>query len=172
MGYVGHEPPKVHPTHHENLLLTFFNFNLLPHFLGVSKDTIFLDEFSVNLAAITVQKEATFYSTTMKAETAFAPIIRNSKQIRFLQNTYATLGEIITALLAQRKAEVTFAFDDDNSKPFFELFYLSRWGLQRCTRSLEIFAQFSRKRGCGPSCPRLQLASSLQTLAPQAPQTL
>ncbi len=106
MGYVGHEPPKVHPTHHEKLLLAFFNFNFLPHFLGITKDTIFLDEFSVNLAAITVQKEATFYSTTMKAETAFAPIIRNSKQIRFLQNTYATLGEIITALLAQRKAEV------------------------------------------------------------------
>ncbi len=104
----------------------------------------------MNLAAITVQKEATFYSTTMKAETAFAPIIRNSKQIRFLQNTYATLGEIITALLAQRKAEVTFAFDDDNSKSFFELFYLSRWDLQRCTRSLDIFVQLGHERGSRP----------------------
>lgn len=78
--------------------------------------TIYLSGFLVDIAVISNRTGAEFYSTTMEALTAYAPPIRNSMSIKFLQNVESTIATICSGLLQQKQTEFTFIYDDSNSK--------------------------------------------------------
>ena len=77
---------------------------------------IYLSDICTDLAAISYRTNATLYSMTMIANTAFAPVVRNSSWIRFLQNVDQTIAEVSSNLLQQRTGGITFIYDDDNSE--------------------------------------------------------
>ncbi|KAL5110249.1 hypothetical protein TcWFU_004448 [Taenia crassiceps] len=83
-----------------------------------SPGTIYLSEFLVAIAAISNYTGAEFYSTTMEANTAYAPPIRNSVSIKFLRNVESTIAVICSSLLQQKRAGITFIYDDDNKLVF------------------------------------------------------
>uniref|UniRef100_A0A5K3FXA3 Secreted protein n=1 Tax=Mesocestoides corti TaxID=53468 RepID=A0A5K3FXA3_MESCO len=97
--------------------LSSVNINAVPdQNLAANSSTIFLSNYLEYPAAVSVRTNATFYSTTMEPLTAFAPIIRSSRFIRFLQNFEETLAEVTSNILKQRTADVIFVYDSEESE--------------------------------------------------------
>ncbi|VDM16568.1 unnamed protein product [Hydatigera taeniaeformis] len=80
--------------------------------------TIYLSEFLVELAVISNRTGAEFYSTTMEAITAYAPPVRNSMSIKFLQNVESTIATVCSSLLQEKQTGITFIYDDNNKLIF------------------------------------------------------
>ncbi|EUB63100.1 Glutamate receptor, ionotropic kainate [Echinococcus granulosus] len=96
----------------KNTINANYNFSSAP------PGTIYLSDFLVDIAAISNLTEAEFYSTTMEAITAYAPPVRNSVSIKFLQNVDSTIATICSSMLQQKQTGITFIYDDSNKLVF------------------------------------------------------
>ncbi|VDK37712.1 unnamed protein product [Taenia asiatica] len=98
--------------------LKILSKSLVNMFPAASPDKIYLSEFLVEIATISNRTGAQFYSTTMEAITAYAPPVRNSMSIKFLQNVDSTIATICSSLLQQKRTGITFIYDDSNKLVF------------------------------------------------------
>lgn len=84
----------------------------------------YLNSYLEDFAVLSNLTDSVFYSTTMDALSAFAPVIRGSDKIRFLQNIEETMATATYNLLQSNNGGFTFIYDDNDSKCAFNLLLL------------------------------------------------
>nr|CDS33345.1 glutamate receptor ionotropic kainate 1 [Hymenolepis microstoma] len=81
---------------------------------AVTETPTYLNSYIEEFAYLSKTTDSLFYSTTMKAISAYAPIIRESEKIKFLQNVDETMARATYELLQSRQGEFTFLYDDQD----------------------------------------------------------
>ncbi|KAM3177854.1 hypothetical protein ACTXT7_003691, partial [Hymenolepis weldensis] len=81
---------------------------------SASTENIYLNGFLKDIAAIANLSDAQYYSTSMQALSTFAPTVRFSEKIKFLENVDETLALVCSDLLQHNEGGITFIYDDSN----------------------------------------------------------
>lgn len=80
-----------------------------------------MSAFSLNLVVAASLLDREFFSMNMDSHSAYAPIIRNNRNIKFMENIADTLSLITTSILNINKYDDIVIIYDEPSRKFAQI---------------------------------------------------